>query len=81
MDEENDESTSQQYWLDQILGFVEDTRPLFLNDQETMRLYDIEQNLISIDDARARELDVTRERLRGACCMFGEATDLALGSL
>ena len=62
-------SDEPRYWLQEILAFTEDTKPLFLNDQETMRIYDVESNLHKMDESRSAELDMTRDRLRGAAAM------------
>merc|ERR1712093_661606 len=53
-----------KYWLNDILQLTGDTRPLFLADTELQRIYDVEVNLQKMDEARSRELDVVRERLR-----------------
>lgn len=55
-----------KYWLNDILQLTGDTRPLFLADTELQRIYDVEVNLQKMDEARSKELDVVRERLRGA---------------
>ena len=63
-----------RYWLHEILNFTEDTRPLFLNDQETMRIYEIEVNLNKLDETRSKELDLTREKLRGMLPSLGHSS-------
>lgn len=69
-------SSQPKHWLDTIVPFVQDTRGVFTEQDDLEGIYSVEGAVQRTDDAKVRELDVVRDRLRGglrvlsACCLL-----------
>lgn len=54
-------------WLHNILGLQEDVRPLFQADNEVAEIHGkVVPGVRSVDESRAKDIQNTRESLRGA---------------
>ena len=58
-------SSQPKHWLDTIVPFVQDTRGVFTEQDDLEGIYSAEGAVQRTDDAKLRELDVVRDRLRG----------------
>lgn len=54
-----------RHWLENILPLLTEARGMFAGDDEVNKLYEVEEKLQQSDEARSKELDGLREKLRG----------------
>lgn len=71
------QNDSQQHWLDNILPLLTEARGMFAGDEEVNKVYEVSENLQKMDQARMNELDVLREKLRGASKIFKGTVNLS----
>jgi septal ring factor EnvC (AmiA/AmiB activator) len=57
-------------WLENILPLLSEARDMFSGDEEVNKVYEVSDSLQKMDQARSKELDTLKEKLRGECSSY-----------